>query len=125
MYNYLEAMKQDIINYIRDEVTTKDFADVEDLRETLENDLWIDSTITGNGGDSYTDNDTSKEYINGNENLLKEALKELCVDKEKIVDKFFAGDYAYFDTTIRCYMLSQAITEALNDIGNELIFAEN
>lgn len=125
MYNYLEAMKQDIINYIRDEVTTTDFADIDELRERLEDDLWIDSTITGNGGDNYTDNETSKSYINGNENLLKEALTEFCVDKEKIVDKFFSGDYAYFDSTIRCYMLSQAIGAALEEIESELIFAEN
>ncbi|MGN1304023.1 MAG: hypothetical protein ACI4YB_03205 [Oscillospiraceae bacterium] len=125
MYNYLEAMKQDIINYIRDEVTTTDFTDIDELKETLEDDLWIDSTITGNGGDDYTDKETSREYLNGNENLLKEALIEFCVDKEKIVDKFFAGDYSYFDSTIRCYMLSQAISAALEEIESELIFAEN
>lgn len=88
MYDYLEAMKQDIINYIRDEVTTTDFSDIDELRERLEDDLWIDSTITGNGGDNYTDNETSKEYINGNENLLKEALIEFCVDKEKSLTSF-------------------------------------
>ena len=125
MYNYLEAMKQDIINYIRDEVETKDFYNIDDLRERLEDDLWIDSSITGNGGDSYADNETSKEYINGNESLLKEALIEFCVDKEKIVDKFFDNDYTYFDTTIRCYMLSQAINAALEEIESELTFAEN
>ena len=125
MYNYLEAMKQDIINYIRDEVETKDFYNIDDLRERLEDDLWIDSSITGNGGDSYADNETSKEYINGNESLLKEALIDFCVDKEKIVDKFFDNDYAYFDTTIRCYMLSQAINAALEEIESELTFAEN
>lgn len=69
MYNYLEAMKQDIINYIRDEVTTTDFTDIDELKETLEDDLWIDSTITGNGGDDYTDKETSREYLNGNENF--------------------------------------------------------
>lgn len=56
---------------------------------------------------------------------MKEALTEFCVEKEKIVDKFFAGDYAYFDSTIRCYLLSQAINAALEEIESELIFAEN
>ena len=124
MYNYLEAMKKDIINYIRDEVTTTDFTDIDDLRQTLEDDLWIDSTITGNGGDDYADDETSREYLNGNENLLKEALIEFGVDKGKIVDKFFNGNYAYFDSTIRCYMLSQAISAALDDMEDELTFAE-
>ena len=124
MYNYLEAMKKDIINYIRDEVTTTDFTDIDDLRQTLEDDLWIDSTITGNGGDDYTDDETSREYLNGNENLLKEALIEFGVDKGKIVDKFFNGNYAYFDSTIRCYMLSQAISAALDDMEDELTFSE-
>ena len=124
MYNYLEAMKKDIINYIRDEVTTTDFTDIDDLRQTLEDDLWIDSTTTGNGGDDYADDETSRGYLNGNENLLKEALIEFCVDKGKIVDKFFNGNYAYFDSTIRCYMLSQAISSALDDMEDELTFSE-
>ena len=124
MYNYLEAMKKDIINYIRDEIITEEFSDREELEQYLEDNLWIDSTITGNGGDDYTDNETSRVYLQGNEALLKEALIEFCVDKEKIVDKFFAGDYAYFDSTIRCYMLSQAISAALDDMEDELTFTE-
>ena len=31
MYNYLEAMKQDIMDYIRNEVNTNDFASREEL----------------------------------------------------------------------------------------------
>lgn len=111
------------MDYIRNEVITEEFSDREELEQYLEDNLWIDSTITGNGGDDYADDETSREYLNGNENLLKEALIEFCVDKEKIVDKFFSGDYAYFDSVIRCFMLSQAITEALNEIENELIFS--
>lgn len=125
MYNYLEAMKQDIINYIRDEVTTTDFSDIDDLRDTLEDDLWVDSTITGNGGDDYADNETSKQYLDGNEKLLKEAIYDFCVNRDRIVDSFLNGNYAYFDSIIRCYMLSQAISAALNEIESELIFAEN
>ena len=124
MYNYLEAMKKDVINYIRDEVITEEFSDREELEQYLEDTLWIDSTITGNGGDDYTDNETSRVYLQGNEALLKEALIEFCVDKGKIVDKFFNGNYAYFDSTIRCYMLSQAISAALDDMESELMFAE-
>ena len=124
MYNYLEAMKKDIINYIRDEVITEEFSDREELEQYLEDNLWIDSTITGNGGDDYADDETSREYLNGNENLLKEAIFEFCVDKEKIVDNFLNGNYAYFDSIIRCYMLSQAISAALDDMEDELTFSE-
>ena len=123
MYNYLEAMKKDIINYIRDEVITEEFSDREELEQYLEDNLWIDSTITGNGGDDYADDETSRVYLQGNEALLKEALIEFCVDKGKIVDKFFNGNYAYFDSIIRCYMLSQAISAALDDMEDELTFA--
>ena len=124
MYNYLEAMKKDIINYIRDEIITEEFSDREELEQYLEDNLWIDSTITGNGGDDYADDETSREYLNGNENLLKEAIFEFCVDKDKIVDNFLNGNYAYFDSIIRCYMLSQAISAALDDMEDELTFAE-
>ena len=126
MYNYLEAMKSDIMDYIRDEVNTSEFSSREELEEHLNDDLWTVDSVTGNGSGSYTFNRSeAEEYVNDNSDLLREALQEFCVEAETIAEKFLDADYEYFDVTIRCYLLGQAIAEALDDIEEELIFADD
>ena len=125
MYNYLEAMKQDIMDYIRNEVNTNEFASREELEESLNDDLWTVDSVTGNGSGSYTFNRAeAEEYVNDNSDLLREAISEFDVDSETVAEKFLDTDYEYFDVTIRCYLLGQAISEALDDMENELTFSE-
>ena len=125
MYNYLEAMKSDIMDYIRNEVNTNDFSSREELEESLNDDLWTVDSVTGNGSGSYTFNRSeAEEYVNDNSDLLREAIREFCIDSETIAEKFLDADYEYFDVTIRCYLLGQAIAEALDDMEDELTFSE-
>ena len=125
MYNYLEAMKSDIMDYIRNEVNTNDFASREELEESLNDDRWTVDSVTGNGSGSYTFNRAeAEEYVNDNSDLLREAISEFSVDSETVAEKFLDADYEYFDVTIRCYLLGQAISEALDDMEDELTFAE-
>ena len=125
MYNYLEAMKSDIMDYIRNEVNTNEFSSREELEESLNDDLWTVDSVTGNGSGSYTFNRAeAEEYVNDNSDLLREAISEFGVDSETVAEKFLGADYEYFDVTIRCYLLGQAISEALDDMEDELTFAE-
>ena len=126
MYDYLEAMKSDIIDYIRNDVNTDEFSSREELEESLYDDLWTVDCVTGNGSGSYTFNRAkAEEYVNDNIDLLREALSEFCVDSEIISEKFLEADYEYFDVTIRCYLLGQAISEALNELEDDLTFSED
>ena len=125
MYNYLEAMKSDIMDYIRNEVNTNEFASREELEESLYDDLWTVDSVTGNGSGSYTfSRAEAEEYVNDNSDLLREAISEFDVDSETVAEKFLDADYEYFDVTIRCYLLGQAISEALDDMEDELTFSE-
>ena len=125
MYNYLEAMKSDIMDYIHNEVNTNEFASREELEESLNDDLWTVDSVTGNGSGSYTfSRSEAEEYVNDNNDLLREAISEFCVDSETVAEKFLDADYEYFDVTIRCYLLGQAISEALDDMEDDLIFSE-
>ena len=125
MYNYLEAMKQDIMDYIRNEVNTNEFSNREELEESLNDDLWTVDSVTGNGSGSYTFNRAeAEEYVNDNSDLLRKAISEFCIDSETVAEKFLDADYEYFDVTIRCYLLGQAISEALDDMEDELTFAD-
>ena len=124
MYNYLEAMKKDIINYIRDEVITEEFSDREELENKLNDDLFINDSITGNASGSYTFNSyTAKEYVFDNIDLLNEAITEFCED-DVIGEKFLNEEWEWMDVTIRCYLLGQAISEALDEMEDDLTFSE-
>ena len=123
-YDYLEAMKSDVLDYIREEVNASEFLDREDLENKLNDDLFINDSITGNASGSYTFNSyTAKEYVFDNIDLLNEAITEFCED-DVIGEKFLNEEWEWMDVTIRCYLLGQAISEALDDMEDELTFAE-
>ena len=124
MYNYLDSMKEDILTAIRDTYTAEEIVekmkDRDAFEQELNDDLWVDDNVTGNGSGSYTFNRyTAKEYVNSNMLLCCEALREFCVEAETIAEKFLSEDWEYFDVTIRCYLLGSAICEALDQIENE------
>ena len=124
-YDYLEAMKSDVLDYIREEVNAGEFSDREDLENKLNDDLFINDSITGNASGSYTFNSyTAKEYVFDNIDLLNEAITEFCED-DVIGEKFLNEEWEWMDVTIRCYLLGQAIAEALDDREEELIFADD
>ena len=120
MYNYLEAMKSDIKDYIKNEVNTANYSDREELENNLNDILWNEDSVTGNASGSYTFNCAdAKEYVTDNIDLLAEACKEFGVTNETVGEKFLNEDWEYFDVTIRCYLLNQAISEALDEIDLE------
>ena len=121
MYNYLESMKNDIQEYIKENYSAdeiaENMADRDEWAGTLNDILWCCDSVTGNASGSYTFNRyVAKEYVTENEDLLKEALEEFCTDFKTVADKFLNGEWEYFDVTIRCYLLGVAINAALDDM---------
>lgn len=119
-YDYLESMKEDIKNYIEEnkENDSYDWDNLEEVKELLYDDLWIDDSVTGNGSGSYYCNSyKAREALQGNEDLLIEALEEFGNDAESY--KRSLTDPEFADVTIRCYLLSQAIDEALKETFEE------
>lgn len=55
-YNYIEAMKEDIKEYIKNEVTLSDYSDRDELEKHLNDTLWTEDSVTGNASGSYTFN---------------------------------------------------------------------
>jgi hypothetical protein len=122
MFNYNEAVKADVMEYIRDNYSAEEIAEkLEDrdvFAEELDNMLWIEDSVTGNGSGSYTFSTyKAKEFVFADTETVQDALKEFCVDAETIAEKFLSEDWEYFDVTARCYCLSGAIYEALEEIA--------
>ena len=121
-YNYLEAVKEDVLNYIEENISFEDFEDRDELEEHLNDVLWTEDSVTGNASGSYYCNTwKSAEALNHNWDLLEEALEEFGDDSNPIEK----GE-EWCDVIIRCYLLPTAIAEVLDEIdGLEEMFGEN
>lgn len=113
MYNYYENVKNDVENYIKENKEYFKATDLEELEKELNDQCWINDSVTGNCSGSYTFNTYEAEKnLNGNWDLLQEALEEFgCSDVNPI-----KRDAEWCDVTIRCYVLSQAISSLLEQM---------
>ena len=116
-YNYFEAVKNDIREYLENEIDLADWEGRRDeLEETLNDDLWTVDSVTGNASGSYTFNAwKAEENLAHNLDLLAEALDAFGCDNNYLLNN---GAEAA-DVTIRCYLLSQAIAEVLDELEIE------
>ena len=122
-YDYLSSVKENVKSWINDNDEWKaDYADEngkwlrddnrDDIEEDLNDRLFIEDSVTGNGSGSYTFNTwQAEEYLCHNLDLLAEACNEFGGGVDVLKDGAEACD-----VTIRCYLLSQAISEVLDEI---------
>lgn len=118
MYNYCEAVKDDVREYIENEINLNEWkGNRERLEEKLNDDLWTCDSVTGNASGSYTFNTwKAEENLCHNLDLLEEALDEFGSDKGYLLEN---GAEAA-DVTIRCYLLGSTIAEVLDELEDEL-----
>lgn len=116
-YNYLEAIKADVLKYIQENVDLTEWrGDRDGLEEHLNDKLWTEDSVTGNASGSYTSSTwQAEENLCHNWSLLEDALSEFGFDKNPI-DR----GAEWCDVTIRCYLLGQAISDALDELEEEL-----
>ena len=122
MYNYLENVTADAKQAILENLNDWNFADREDLEEIAHDKLWVDDSVTGNGSGSYTFNrEAAKEYVTRSDdgmNTLRDVVREFDCEHEAFT-AFLENDWEYLDVTIRCYLLGQAISAALDELEEE------
>lgn len=114
-YDYREAVKEDVLEYIRNEINLEDFDTLEELEEHLNETLWTEDSVTGNASGSYTFSTyEAEENICHNLDLLGEALDEFGGSCDILKDGAEAAD-----VTIRCYLLGESIAAALEEIEDD------
>ena len=115
-YNYLEQVTADAKEAILEDMEYWSFEDREELEEVAYDELWTDDSVTGNGSGSYFFSTwKAEEALCHNWDLLAEACEEFGQDIGEAVKH---GAEAC-DVTIRCYLLSQAIAAALDELEEE------
>lgn len=114
-YNYLEAVKEDVLNYINENDIVVTSENRDEVKQELNDTLFACDSVTGNASGSYTFNTwTAEEYLCHNWDLLSEALTELCCDMS-----YIERGAEVCDVIIRCYLLDQAISEVLDEVETE------
>ena len=53
-YDYYEEVKNDVLDYIENNIDLDEFENREDLYEHLYDELFVEDSVTGNGSGSYT-----------------------------------------------------------------------
>lgn len=116
-YYYLSAIKEDVKNYIDNEITISDYSDRDELESYLNDELWTCDSVTGNASGSYTMNRlTARDYVIDNIDELNDAVENFGIDKNIVGEKFLEEDFEWCDVTIRCSLLSSAISDVLDSM---------
>lgn len=115
-YDYCTNVTNDVSTYIDDWISNGEYWDRDELESYLNDTLFCEDKVTGNGSGSYTfSRFKAKEYVMDNTDLLKEAYEEFgCIDT--LGNDFIEENYEKMDVTIRCYILSDCISNALDEI---------
>lgn len=115
-YDYLEVVTNDTKEAILENLERWNFSDRDELEEIANDELWTNDGVTGNGSGSYTFN-----AWNAEENLCHnmDELEEACNEFGQDIGEAVKQGAEYCDVTIRCYLLSQAISAAINELEEE------
>lgn len=126
-YDYFEAVCGDVRKEIAESWADRfaDFETLDELREALNNELWVCDHVTGNASRSYTFSQwEAEEYLAHNLDVLGEACAEFGADMGEEIKK--GAESA--DVLIRCYLLPAAIDKVLPEFEedfNAAILADN
>lgn len=114
-YDYLSAVESDIREYIENNVNFHDYSDLDEMKEDLNEKLFVEDSVTGNASGSYTFNTwKAEEYLCHNLDLLAEANEAFGGSSDILSD-----GAEKCDVTIRCYLLGQAIENVAPDMWQD------
>lgn len=117
-YDYVEAVRDSVNDWIdehQDYIAEEaDINDRDGVEQFLNDYLWAEDSVTGNGSGSYTFNSwKAEENLCHNHDLIQEVVTEFGVDLNNISAEAL-------DVSIRCYLLGDAISDALDEVYDEI-----
>lgn len=123
-YNYIQAVIEDVREYIDSEIELDAWkGNREGLEEQLNDDLWINDSVTGNASGSYYCNTwRAEEALAHNWDLIAEVAAEFGI--EPTISDGYEHGAEWWDCSIRCYLLGQAIAEVLDNLEEDGAFDE-
>lgn len=125
-YDYRRVLTDDLKDWIVNDTDIMEEGIIEERDDELPNwiydEVWGRDEITGNGMYFYDTEEKCSEHLADNYELLYDAVREFSVDDDiRILIEYFKNKSLarYFDCTIRCYLLSECIGTALEELMDE------
>lgn len=120
MYNYREAVKEDVKNWMDENHKPGASREEEFDYDTVFEACWVADEVTGNGSGSYTfsrlearrnffEDDDSDDYI-------YRMCDEGFSTQEEIGNHISTGDWEWVDVLIRCYLLGEVVQEVIDEL---------
>lgn len=123
-YNYLEAMVEDITEWMEyNNFDLSEYTDIDEAHEYLHDELCDEDDVTGNGEMGYATKVDYENYLCHNWDALIDAVENFCIDANEIINLLEKHNVVailqYCDTLIRLNTLDMAIDIALEDWINK------
>ena len=123
MYSYKETVKADVREWMDDHRDDFEGLDRHDVFEVVYDSCWVADEVTGNASGSYTfsryesrrnffEDDDSDEYIS-------QMIEDGFMSAEDVGKAVSESNWEYLDVSIRCWLLSDCITEILDEMFDD------
>ena len=120
MYNYKEAIKADVKEWMQDNHEAGQEMYLEFDYDTVFESCWVDDSVTGNASGSYTfSRYEARENFFGDsdsEEYISDMIDEGFISAEEVGKRVASSDWEYLDVCIRCYLLGEAVQACLNEL---------
>jgi hypothetical protein len=119
-YNYKEAVMNDVKDYINNNIDLSEWKGRRtDLEDKLNDELFTEDSVTGNGSGSYTCNSwQAEENLSHNWHLIEECSIDFGIAPVISTEWYHGAEW--WDVSIRCHLLREAISEVLDELDEEL-----
>ena len=119
-YNYVEAVKENVRSYIRDNIKILEYISRDEKEEIISNGVLTEYMnpllVQANKKFADIENWTAEEYLCHNFDLLFKAVNVFGLDFEQTL----TGQPAYADGIVRCYVVERAVSEVLDEYEDSL-----
>lgn len=114
-YNYVEAVKENVRSYIRDNMKILEYISRDEKEEIISNGVLTEYMnpllVQANKKFADIENWTAEEHLCHNFDLLFKAVNVFGLDFEQTL----TGQPAYADGIVRCYVVERAVSEVLDE----------
>ena len=123
MYSYKDQIREDVKDWIENNEEQIDGLDRSEAYEFIYESCWVDDSVTGNASGSYTfsrwkarqnffNDEDSDEYI-------YQMNQDGFMSAEEVGHCIETSNWERLDVCIRCWLLSDAVSDALDDMYND------
>ena len=121
-YDYRESIKADVLNWMEEHKAELEGMDRADMEEFISDSCWVADEVTGNASGSYTFSRVqARDYFFSDldsEEYLCQMVNDGFMSEADIGLWVASSDWERLDVCIRCYLLGEAVSEAMETIAD-------